>query len=82
MKMGRLFSFERIFPLQDTYCHHIDKIDQIDSKNGHSGCNLPSGDDSKRCYKEGEHDRSRITHNYFSRYISTSEPKSSRNHDC
>lgn len=49
-------SLHRIFSFHDAYSYDVEGIDEIDTKNTHSRCDLASYNDCTRCDEESEHD--------------------------
>ncbi len=81
VEMGRLISFERVFPSHDTTRDDIDEIDEVDTEDRYCRGDLASSDDRECCEEEGEHDRSRVTHDQFSRNICASQEECCWNND-
>lgn len=76
-----LVSLEGILSLEYPARHHIDEIDEIDTKDCYCGGDLASCDDREGREKKCEHDRPRVTHDDTTRDICSCEPKCGRDDD-
>ncbi len=81
MQMGRLISLQGILTFEYATRDDIDEVDKVDTDDGHSRRDLPSGDDRECRYEKPEHDRPRISHESRSRYIEACDEVGHRDDD-
>ncbi len=68
-------SFHRILSLEESNPDDIECIDEVDSENAHSRCNLSSDDNSTGCKDKSKHNGARITYETRSLGIESSHEK-------